>query len=268
MRSARDSWGVSDGRVSIISWCAQRDTPTARPAGLWCLLQHDATASRHPVIDPCAAHRQINLRQQGRQHPSCPRLEGATPYIPARGVSCSGEANGCPKRPAQPEKASTDVYDSYPRAVRETLGPDVHHGTSRSMNKRIEQDHRGITQHYYPMRGFGSFDAAARFCTAHDELRDHLRPRTRFNEAVSLADQRRLFQERWGRYARCRRRPSPPRGLSPPAHRRLPHLCVLTPDASLAAAAGVTFACQLIRRLCALTFLVLSPWTGNAGTGS
>jgi len=53
-------------------------------------------------------------------------------------------------------------------------------------------------QRYYPMRGFGSFDSAAWFCTAHDELRDHLRPRTRFNEPVSLADQRRLFQERWG----------------------------------------------------------------------
>ncbi len=84
------------------------------------------------------------------------------------------------------------------RAVRETLGPDVYHRTSRSMNNRIEQDHRGITQRFYPMRGFGSFDAAARFCTAHDELRDHFRPRSRFNEAISLADQRRLFQERWG----------------------------------------------------------------------
>jgi len=48
------------------------------------------------------------------------------------------------------------------------------------------------------MRGFGSFDAAARFCTAHDEFRDHVRPRTRFNDAVSLADQRRLFQDSWG----------------------------------------------------------------------
>ena len=48
------------------------------------------------------------------------------------------------------------------------------------------------------MRGFGSFDSAARFCTVHDELRDHLRARTRFNEVVSLADQRRLFQARWG----------------------------------------------------------------------
>jgi len=48
------------------------------------------------------------------------------------------------------------------------------------------------------MRGFGSFDAAAQFCTAYDALRDHFRPRTRFNEAVCLAEQRHLFQERCG----------------------------------------------------------------------
>jgi len=40
-----------------------------------------------------------------------------------------------------PEKAPTDGHDSYPRAVRETLGPAVCHRTSRSMNNRIEQDH-------------------------------------------------------------------------------------------------------------------------------
>ena len=85
-----------------------------------------------------------------------------------------------------------------PARCASTLGPAVSHRTSRSMNNRIEQDHRGIKQRYYPLRGFGSFHAAARFCTAHDELRNHLRPRTRFNEAISLADQRRLFQERWG----------------------------------------------------------------------
>ncbi len=66
------------------------------------------------------------------------------------------------------------------------------------MNNRMEQDHRGLKQRYYPMRGFGSFDAAARFCLAHDELRDHFRYRQHLHESVSLADQRRLFQERWG----------------------------------------------------------------------
>jgi len=66
------------------------------------------------------------------------------------------------------------------------------------MNNRMEQDHRGIKQRYYPMRGFGSFDAAARFCPAHDERRNHLRYRQHMNETVSLAEQRRLVHERWG----------------------------------------------------------------------
>ncbi len=82
--------------------------------------------------------------------------------------------------------------------VREALGPAVRHRASRSMNNRSEQDHRGVTQRYYPLRGFGFFASAARFCAAHDELRDHLRPRTRCTEPVSLAEQRRRFQERWG----------------------------------------------------------------------
>jgi len=59
-----------------------------------------------------------------------------------------------------------------------------------------EQDHRSIKQRYYPMRGFGSFVSAARFCSAHDELRDHFRSRHHLNETVSLTEQRRLFQER------------------------------------------------------------------------
>jgi transposase-like protein len=96
-----------------------------------------------------------------------------------------------------PKKVTTDGHDAYPRAIRETLGPTVRHRCSRYMNNRIEQDHRGIKQRYYPMRGFGSFTSAARFCTAHDELRDHLRVRTHLKETVSLAEQRRRFQERW-----------------------------------------------------------------------
>lgn len=65
------------------------------------------------------------------------------------------------------------------------------------MNYRLEQDHRGIKQRYYPMRGFGSFAAAARFCAAHDQLRDHFRARQQLNETAPLAEQRRLFLERW-----------------------------------------------------------------------
>jgi len=85
-----------------------------------------------------------------------------------------------------------------PRAIRETLGLEVQHRTSRDMNNRMEQDHRGLTQRSYPMRSFGSFGAAARFCSAHDALRDHLRYRQHLNETVSLAAQRPLFVERCG----------------------------------------------------------------------
>jgi transposase-like protein len=60
------------------------------------------------------------------------------------------------------------------------------------MNNELEQDHRAIKQRYYPMRGFGSFGAVARFCTAHDELRDHFRYRRQLNEMVPLSEQRRL----------------------------------------------------------------------------
>ena len=41
----------------------------------------------------------------------------------------------------------------------------------------------------------GSFAGAARFCNAHDELRDHFRCRQHLNETVPLSEQRRLFRE-------------------------------------------------------------------------
>jgi putative transposase len=96
-----------------------------------------------------------------------------------------------------PEKVTTDGHDAYPRAIRETLGPNVEHRTTRYMNNCIEQDHRGIKQRYYPMREVGSFAGAARFCVAYDELRAYFRPRPHVNERVSLREQRRLFKERW-----------------------------------------------------------------------
>ncbi len=47
--------------------------------------------------------------------------------------ACALKAVGQP-----PETVTTDGHDSYPRAVRETLGLDVCHRTSRYMNNRIE----------------------------------------------------------------------------------------------------------------------------------
>ena len=96
-----------------------------------------------------------------------------------------------------PVQVTTDGHDAYPRASRETLGDTVLHRTSRYKNNRIEQDHRGVKQRYYPMRGFGAFDSAARFCPAFEEQRQYFRPVARSGEAVSLGDRRRVFQERW-----------------------------------------------------------------------
>jgi transposase-like protein len=95
-----------------------------------------------------------------------------------------------------PERVTTDGHDSYPRATREELGNDVVHRTNRYLNNLIEQDHRGIKQRYYPMRGFGSFDSAARFCRAHDELRDFLRPHRKRDVQLSLGTRRSIHLQR------------------------------------------------------------------------
>jgi transposase-like protein len=73
-----------------------------------------------------------------------------------------------------PERVPTDGPDASPRAIRETLGKDVIHRCNPYLNKRIEQEHRGVKQRYYPMRGFGTFNAAFRFCRAFEEHRQSL----------------------------------------------------------------------------------------------
>jgi putative transposase len=70
-----------------------------------------------------------------------------------------------------PEQVTTDGHDAHPRAIRATRGEGVVHRTSRYKNNRSEQDHRGVKQRYYPMRGFGSFASAARSCPAFEEQR-------------------------------------------------------------------------------------------------
>jgi putative transposase len=94
-----------------------------------------------------------------------------------------------------PERVTTDGHTSYPLSIRETLGEDVEHRCNHYLNNRLEQDHRGIKQRYYPMRGFGSFEAAARFCRAFDELRQFERYRRVRAEAGSLAERRQRFVE-------------------------------------------------------------------------
>jgi DDE domain len=96
----------------------------------------------------------------------------------------------------RPKRVTTDGHDSYPRAVREILGSNVLHRTNRYLNNRLEQDHRGIKQRYYPMRGFGSVASASRFCRAFEEVRQFFRVRTTMKQQVSLAQQREAFHLR------------------------------------------------------------------------
>lgn len=98
----------------------------------------------------------------------------------------------------KPTRVTTDGHDSYPRAIQRILGRKVEHRTNRYLNNRLEQDHRGIKQRYYPMRGFGSFESAARFCSSFDEQREYFRHRTRPKETIPLAEQRRMFRQRFG----------------------------------------------------------------------
>ncbi len=95
-----------------------------------------------------------------------------------------------------PERVTTDGHDAYPRAIRETLGSAVTHRSSRHKNNRIEQDHRSIKQRYHPMRGFGNFTSAARFCAGFEEQRQYFRAQARSGEPASPAERRRRSHER------------------------------------------------------------------------
>ena len=43
-----------------------------------------------------------------------------------------------------PDRVTTDGHNSYPRAIRSTLGRNVRHRTNVYLYNRLEQDHRGI----------------------------------------------------------------------------------------------------------------------------
>ena len=95
-----------------------------------------------------------------------------------------------------PRQVTSDGHDSYPRAIREALGPKVEHRCNAYLNRRIEQDHRGVKQRYYPMLGFGGFCSAQRFCRAFEEVRQYFRPRRKQKQSSSLAQCRQRFANR------------------------------------------------------------------------
>jgi transposase-like protein len=97
----------------------------------------------------------------------------------------------------RPARVTTDHHPAYRRAIRWIVGRRAKHRTAQYLNNYTEQSHRAIKQRYYPMLGFGSFKSASRFCTAFEELRHYLAIRWRGQPHLPLAEQRRLFSERW-----------------------------------------------------------------------
>jgi transposase-like protein len=97
----------------------------------------------------------------------------------------------------RPRRVTTDLHPAYRKAIRWIIGRRAKHRTTQYLNNYTEQSHRAIKQRYYPMRGFGSFESASRFCSAFDELDDYLRMRRREQPHVPLFEQRRLFRARW-----------------------------------------------------------------------
>jgi putative transposase len=95
-----------------------------------------------------------------------------------------------------PQQVTTDGHDSYPRAIREVLGTAVEHRNNAYLNRRIEQDHRGIKQRSYPMLGLGAFASAQRFCHTFEEVRQYFRPRRKRKQFVSLPRGRRQFMKK------------------------------------------------------------------------
>ncbi|WP_376964407.1 DDE-type integrase/transposase/recombinase [Azospirillum sp. A26] len=84
----------------------------------------------------------------------------------------------------------------YPPAFDEVFGDDVEHRTSKFKNNHLEQDHRGVKGRTRPMRGFQTHISAHRFCRAHDEVRNFLRPATRRNQHVPAAQRRAIHAQR------------------------------------------------------------------------
>jgi transposase-like protein len=135
--------------------------------GQWCYLYRAIDHDGHPVDSLLSSTRDMQAAQQFFQS----------------ALSIAEQA---------PTQVTTDGHDSYPRAIREILGTEVEHRNNAYLNRRIEQDHRGIKR-YYPMLGFGAFASARRFCRAFEEIRQYFRPHRKRKQFVSLPRGRQQF---------------------------------------------------------------------------
>ena len=97
----------------------------------------------------------------------------------------------------RPLRMTTGNHPAYTKAIRWIVGRKVLHRHNQYLNNRMEQNHRGIKQRYYPMLGFKQFESASRFCNAFDELRNYLRVQSAGKEHVQAGTRRKIFTSKW-----------------------------------------------------------------------
>ena len=97
----------------------------------------------------------------------------------------------------RPLRMTTDKHPAYTKAIRWIVGRKVLHRHNQYLNNRMEQNHRGIKQRYYPMLGLKQFESASRFCNAFDELRNYLRVQSAGKEHVQADTRRKIFTSKW-----------------------------------------------------------------------
>ena len=97
----------------------------------------------------------------------------------------------------KPLRMTTDKHPACTKAIRWIVGRKVLHRQNQYLNNRMEQNHRGIKQRFYPMLGSAKFETASRFCTAFDELRNYLGVQTEGSEHVPAEVRRKIFTNNW-----------------------------------------------------------------------
>jgi transposase-like protein len=155
------------GRCARSGGCTTPAATTIKVQGRWCYLYRAIDQNGNLVDVMLSEHRDVAVAKAFFHS-----AKAATGVTPGR-VTMNG-------------------HGSYPRAIRTELGRGVPHRTSRCLNNRLEQDHRGIKGRCRPMRGIKCPRSAPRFCRSHDELRNFLRLRPRLHQHVP-ADRRRLL---------------------------------------------------------------------------
>jgi len=84
-----------------------------------------------------------------------------------------------------PDRVTTDGHDSYPRAIRTSLGEAVKHRTSRYLNNRAENSHRPTRRRERQMQRFKSPEQAQDFLSAHAFIHGHFHPRRHLMAATA-----------------------------------------------------------------------------------